>query len=358
MRAALVGLPQSGKSTLFAAAAESSGSHVHLEKPDQEHIAIIKVPDDRVDWLNQHYKPKKKTYAEIEFIDIPGLDFTTDATRSHARTHLAKVRQSDMIIFVLREFHNNSVPPYRNRIDPAADLEELRQEMLLSDLEQVSARIEKLQSALRKPTPDREKNQHELELMQRLQETLEAEKPLTEAVKTESEQKMLRAFAFLTLKPVVVVINCDEDAIGNNQSELSEFAGYPAIRLSAKVEEEIASLPADERAEFFQAMGITTPARDQLVRACYKAMNLISFLTVSKNEVRAWTIPAGTNAITAAGMIHSDMARGFIRAEVIAFDDLKAAGDEKKVKAAGKFRLEGKNYIVQDGDVILFRFNV
>jgi len=358
MRAALVGLPQSGKSTLFAAAAESGGSHVHLERPDQEHLAVIKVPDDRVDWLDEHYKPKKKTYAEMEFVDIPGLDFTTDATRSHARTYMAKVRQTDMIILVLREFHNDSVPPYRNRIDPVVDLEELRQEMLLSDLEQVTARIDKLRSALRKPTPDREKNQHELELMQRLQETLEAEQPIAQAVKTASEQKMLRAFAFLTLKPLVVVINCDENSIGDDQSGLSEFAGYPAIRLSAKVEEEIASLPAEDRSEFLQAMGITTPARDRLVHACYEAMNLISFLTVSKNEVRAWTIPAGTDAVTAAGTVHSDMARGFIRAEVIAFEDLKDAGDEKKARAAGKFRLEGKNYIVQDGDVILFRFNV
>jgi len=358
MRAALVGPPQSGKSTLFAAAAESSGSHVHLERPDKEHLAVIKVPDDRVDWLEQHYKPKKKTYAEIEFVDVPGLDFSTEATRSHSRAHLAKVRQSDMIIFVLREFHDDSIPAYRNRIDPAADLDELREEMLFSDLEQVTARIDKLQSALRKPTPDRERNMHELELMQRLQQTLESEQPLSKAIKNESEEKMLRAFAFLPLKPAVVVINCDEDAVETDERKSSPLGGYPTLRLSAKLEEEIASLPEADRDEFLQAMGISIPARERLVHACYSAMNLICFLTVSANEVRAWTIPAGTDAVTAAGEVHSDMARGFIRAEVIAFDDLKAAGDEKKARAAGKFRLEGKNYIVHDGDVILFRFSV
>ncbi|MDY7009878.1 MAG: DUF933 domain-containing protein [Planctomycetota bacterium] len=356
MRAALVGLPQSGKSTLFAALAEAGGSHVHLDRPDQQHLAVVKVPDERLDWLEEHYKPKKKTHAEIEFLDVPGLDLSSDAGRRHARTHWPAIRQSDMIVIVLRDFRDDTVPPYRNRIDPAADLEELRAEMLFSDLEQATGRVEKLWASVGKPTPEQDRNIHELELMQRFVEALESEKPLTEVISDKAEEKMARAFAFQTLKPVLVVLNSDEDAAVD--AEADRFGGYAAIRLSAKIEEEIASLAPADRGEFMEAMGISTLAHDRLVRSCYKAMNLITFLTAGEKECRAWSIPAGADALTAAGQIHSDIARGFIRAQVIAFDDLKAAGSEKAARAAGKFRLEGKNYIVRDGDEILFRFNV
>ncbi len=356
MRAALIGLPQSGKSTLFAALAEAGGSNVHLDRPDQEHLAVVKVPDERLDWLEEHYKPKKKTHAEIEFLDVPGMDLSTEAGRRHARTHWPAIRQSDMIVIVLRDFRNDSVPPYRGRVNPADDLEELRSEMLFSDLEQVAGRIEKLQAAVRKPTPEQDKNIRELELMQRMQEVLEEEKPLTEAVVGDADEKTARTFAFQTLKPVVVVLNCDEGAVGDGGVE--EFAGCPTVRLSAKIEEEIAALAPADRGEFMEAMGISALARDRLIRSCYKAMNLIAFLTAGERECRTWSIPAGTDALTAAGQIHSDIARGFIRAQVIAFDDLKAAGSEKAARAAGKFRLEGKNYIIRDGDEILFRFNV
>ena len=356
MRVALVGLPYSGKSTLFAAVAEAGGSEVHIERADQEHLAVVKVPDERLDWLFELYKPKKEAYAEIEFLDAPGLDLSSEASRQRARAHWPAVRQSDMIVLVLRTFQDDSVPRYRDRLDAEADLEELRSELLFSDLEQVANRIERLQAALRKPTPDRDQNQRELELMERMQEALEAEKPLTEAVAGQAEEKMVRAFAFLTLKPALVVLNCDEGAAGEAGPE--ELGGLPAIRLSAKIEEEIASLNESDRGEFLTAMGIARPARDRLVRSCYAAMNLVSFFTKGDKEVHAWTVPAGTDAVTAAGQIHTDMARGFIRAEVIAFDDLKAAGDEKGARAAGKYRLEGKDYVVQDGDEIFFRFNV
>ncbi len=358
MRVALVGLPKSGKSTLFAAVAEAGGSGVHLDRPDQEHLAVVKVPDERLDWLEDHYKPKKKTSAEIEFLDVPGIDLSSDAGRRHGRMHLSAVRQSDMIVMVLRDFrrHAESVPLYRERVNPAADLEELHSEMLFSDLEQVAARIEKLQAAVRKPTPDRDRNVRELELMQRMQEVLEDEKPLTEAISDPADVKMARAFAFQTLKPALVVLNCDEEAASGGEGD--RFGGYPAIRLSARIEEEIASLQPEERGEFMEAMGISVPARDRLIRSCCSVMNINTFLTASESEVHAWLIPAGADALTAAGQIHSDIARGFIRAQVIAFEDLKSAGDEKKARAAGKYRLEGKHYIIQDGDEILFKFNV
>ena len=354
MRAALIGPSYSGKSTLFAAVAEAGGSHVHLERPDAEHLAVVKVPDERLEWLGELYKPQKLTHAELELVDVPGLDLTDQASRQRARVHWPAVRQSDMIVIVLRDFHDDAVPPYRGRVEAAADLEELRSELLFSDLEQVAARIEKLNAALGKRGPEHDENARELQLMERMQEALEAEKPLSEAIANEAEEKMVRAFAFLTLKPALAVLNCDEDAGGGGEG----FGGYPAIRLSAKVEEEIAALEASERGEFMEAMGISTPAGERLIRSCYEAMNLVSFFTVVGKEVRAWSVPAGTSALAAAGEVHTDMARGFIRAEVIAFDDLRAAGDEKQARAAGKYRLEGKQYVVQDGDAIVFRFSV
>ncbi len=356
MRVALVGPSYSGKSTLFAAVAQSGGSQVHLDRADQEHLAVVKVPDERLLWLEQVYKAKKRTHAELEFLDVPGLDLSSDATRARARTHWPLVRTSDMIALVLRNFHNDSVPAYRDRVDVQADLDELKSEMLFSDLEQVMARIEKLQAALKKPTSDRDEQVREMELMVRLQNALEEEKPLTDAVKTPSEEKLVRAFAFLTLKPLIVVVNCDEGKMPENPPE--KLAGYNAIYLSARIEEEIAALDVAERGEFMEAMGIKEPVSDRLIRLCYKTLNLVSYLTAGEKEVRAWTIPGGSDAVAAAGEIHTDIQRGFIRAEIVAYDDLKAAGSEKAAKAAGRYRLEGKTYIMKDGDVVIFRFNV
>jgi len=356
MRVALVGPSYSGKSTLFAAVAEAGGTTVHLDRPDQGHLAVLKVPDERVEWGQREFGSKKAIHAELELLDVPGLDLSDQAGRGRARAHWPAVRNSDMIVLVLRAFADEAVPAYRGRVDPRADLDELMSEMLFSDLEQVTNRVAKLTESVRKPTPDRDEQLKELALMQRLQQALEQEKPLTEAVENEAEEKMVRAFAFLTLKPTLVVINCDEDAAA--EPAPGRFGAYPAIQLSARIEEEIARLDPSERAEFLADLGITSSASERLIRSCYEAMHLVSFLTFGDREARAWTVPAGTDALTAAGGIHTDMARGFIRAEVVSFADLRAAGSEKAARAAGKYRLEGKTYVVQDGDVIYFRFNV
>ncbi len=381
MRAALIGPPMSGKSSLFAAVAEAGGTEVDLSRSDLEHLAVVKVPDERLDWLCDLWKSRKLIPAEIEFLDVPGMDLTSAAARQRSRSHWLSVRQSDMLVLVLRDFHDDSVPAYRDRVDLAADLDELKAEMLFADLEQVAARIEKLEGLIAKPIPDREVHIRELDLMKRMQEALENEKPLTEAVHGEAEERMVKAFAFLTLKPVVVVVNCDEDAaaeekgsgvVSGNHDDFTGkegipqkrlptpflVDGYPAVRLSAKIEEEIASLAPEERVEFMEALGVEAMAAEKLIRCCYEAMKLVSFFTGCEKEARAWSIPAGTSAVDAAGEIHTDIARGFIRAEVIGFDDYQAAGGEKGARAAGKYRLEGKTYAVQDGDVVLFRFNV
>lgn len=356
MRVAFIGPPQSGKSTLFAAVAEAGGSHVDLSRPDQPHLAVVKVPDERLDWLVKLHNPKKTTPAELEFLDLPGFDLSDEAGRSRARTHWMAMEQADMLVFVVAGFSSPAVPAYRNKTDAARDVEELKQEVLFADLERVSTRIEKLEVSSKKPTPRRDEQLRELELMKRLLETLENEKPISDAISSETENKLIRSFQFLTLKPTMVVVNCGEDDAA--QAGPPELSGLPCVQLSAKIEEELAQLTPEERGEFLSDLGLTEGARDRLIRECYKGVKLVSFLTDGPDECRAWTIPAGTTAVGAADEIHSDIARGFIRAETVAFADLQAAGDHKAAKAAGKIRLEGKEYIVKDGDVIYFRFNV
>lgn len=342
---------------MFAAVAQAGGSHVDLSRADQPHLAVVKVPDDRLVWLADHYKPKKFTPAELEFLDLPGFDLHDEAGRKRAKEHWAAMRQSDMLLFVVRSFENPSVGAYRDRIDAKADLQELLAEMLFADLDQVTVRLEKLEAAVKKPTAKRDEQMRELDLMKRLRDALENEKPISQAIQSDAEDKLLRSFAFLSQKPVLVVVNAGEADLAK-LSEMTAFENRPAMGLSAKIEEEIAQLPAEDRAVFLADLGLKASARDRLIRACYEGAKLISFLTAGEDECRAWTIPAGTDAVTAAGEIHTDIARGFIRAETVSFEDLKAAGDMKGVKAAGKMRLEGKTYVVQDGDIINFRFAV
>ncbi|MBI5722856.1 MAG: redox-regulated ATPase YchF [Planctomycetes bacterium] len=356
MRVAFVGPPQSGKSDLFYAVAAAGGSHVDVSRSDQPHLAVVKVPDERVLWLAGKYKPPKTTLAELEFVDLPGLDLSEQEGRERAKTHWPAMRQADMLAFVVRSFADPSVAPYRKRVDAQADLDELLTEMIFADLDQVTVRIDKLNAALKKPTGKKEEQVRELDMMERLKAALESDKPVSTAVASDAEGKLLRSFAFLSQKPAIAVVNCDESQAAGGGDE--QMKPLPCIRLSAKIEREIADLPAADRPAFLADLGLAAPARDRLIRACYGRMKLVSFLTCGEDECRAWTIPSGADAVTAAAEIHSDIARGFIRAETVSFEDLKAGGDMKCAKAAGKIRLEGKTYVVRDGDVINFRFNV
>ena len=348
MRVALVGPPMSGKSTLFAAVAKAGGSNVDISRPDQPHLAVVKVPDDRLAWLSELYKPKKQTPAELEFIDLPGFDLSDQAGISRAKTHWATMRQSDMLVMVVDAFTGDS--------DPATTVGNLHTEMLFADLDQVTNRIERLTQAMRKPTGKQDQQARELDLMNRMSEALQADHSIAETITNETEAKEIRSFAFLSLKPTLVVTNCSESDAA--QAGPETVGQLPCMQISVKIEEELAELNPDDRSEFLADLGIASPASDRLIRACYQQLKLVSFFTVGPDECRAWTIPAGTPAVEAAGEIHSDISRGFIRAETVAYDDLRAAGDYKATKAAGKVRLEGKTYSVQDGDIINFRFNV
>jgi hypothetical protein len=356
MRVALIGPPLSGKTTLFSAVASAEGHAPDLSRPDQEHLAVVKVPDERLEVLRKQFNPKKTTPAEIEFLDVPGMDLSDELGRSRARNWWPLVRQSDMLVFVLRAFQDDSIPAYRDRVEPEADLEEFKTELIFADLEQASNRIERLETSVKKPTPRRDEHLKELELMKRLAETLENDQPISSVEISPGQDKLIRSFAFLSQKPMMVVLNVGEDDLTSAGDET--VGALSALSLSARIEDEIAQLEPDQRGEFLSDMGIEASARDRLVRACYRRMDLISFLTCGEDECRAWTLPAGTDAVTAAGEIHSDLARGFIRAETVAFSDYRQAGDMKVAKAGGKVRLEGKTYIVQDGDIINFRFSV
>ncbi|MCK5113451.1 MAG: YchF family ATPase [Phycisphaerae bacterium] len=355
MRICFVGPPQSGKSTLFSAVVTASGSSVDVSRSDQSHMGVVKVPDERLGWLSEFFNPKKTTPAELEIIDLPGFDLSGEAGRSRSKAHWTAMRQSDCLVLVVRDFPDDSVAAYRSRIDALADVQELLIELLFADLEQVTARVEKLEVSVKKPTPKRDEQLRELELMKKLLDALENEKLLNEVIASDSDAKLVRSFGFLSQKPVLIVCNTSEDKLSSTPETIEDV---PVLGLCAQIEEEIAQLDPSERGEFLADMNIDASASDRLVRACYDRMNLISFLTVGDDECRAWTIPANTPAVDAAGKIHSDIARGFIRAETVAYDDFHTAGDMKQAKANGTVRLEGKTYAVQDGDIINFRFNV
>jgi GTP-binding protein YchF len=363
LKAALIGLLESGKSTLFAGLSGKAIPPVGSTKIEE---ATVSVPDARLDWLTDYYKPKKTTYATIDCLDLPGFNFTDEHGRAAARRLINQIRTSDLLVLVVRAFENPAVPPYRDSINPARDLTELRTELLLTDLELVTTRIENLEKQIHKPAQAHahDKDKAELELQKKLQQAIESEKPISTVIETNEQSEMVKSLGFLTLKPMVVVVNTGENQTQNLSAAGGfDFAGVidssiPVITLCAELEYELSQLDPDSRREFMADLGITEPEAGKFVNSCYSAMGVISFLTAVSDELRAWPIKKGTVALDAAGKVHTDIKRGFIRAEIFSFDDLKKLGSEKAVRAAGKIRIEGKNYVVQDGDIINFRFNV
>jgi hypothetical protein len=354
MKAAIVGLPQSGKSTLFTAA---TGLVPDPAEIGQAKHAIVRVPDARLAFLAKLHTPKKITEATIELVDVPGFAPNEAKGREEFRRHLPTVRQSDALVAVIRDFVHPSVPAYRHRVDRGADLNELWDEFKFVDLETVTNRIEKLEKALTKPTKTHDQEKRELTLLTHCRDVLERGEPLSAATRSAEDVKLLGSFALLTEKPLVVVYNVSEDRVSEPTPPAPPHA-RAAIQLCADTEAQITQLDPSDRPAFLAELGIKVPARDRLIHTIYDALGYISFLTAGPEEVRAWTIHKGTTAHDAAGEIHSDIARGFIRAETVAYDDLIAHGDMKGARAAGKVRQEGKTYVVQDGDVILFKFNV
>ena len=353
MKVGLVGFAGSGKTTIFNTLTGLEAEVGGYGAREKANVGVIKVPDSRVDQLATIFNPKKKTFAEISFVDVAGPQADqTERTETGLDPKLVQhMREVDALVHVVRAFDN---PMLLQEADPARDIRAFDDELILTDLVQIENRIQRL-----KKEKDKDR---EADLMQRLKAALDEERPLRDVELAAEELTMIAGFRFLSLKPLLLLVNVAEGAEASEPpadvAELARSKGLSIIIMSGKVEMEIAQLDADEQREFLQDLGISEPARDRFIRAAYALLDLISFLTSGEDECRAWSIKRGTIAHRAAGAIHSDIERGFIRAEIVRFEDLIALGSEAKCREAGKLKLEGKEYVVQDGDVIHFRFNV
>lgn len=360
MQIGIVGLPFSGKSTIFQTLLKHKSSDTSGGKSEAER-GIVKVPDERLDKLAELFKPKKKVHSVIEYIKVPGFEGDGSKPQGLPPQFLANVKTVDALLVVIRNFHNQYYPHPFGRIDPEKDIEFINSEFLLSDLQIVETRMEKLEKMVKKVKNDRDLR--ELAMLRRFSEQLEQEQPLRELDLTEDEKLLMKGFQFITAKPLLYLINISEDQIKEAdriEQSLLKFATphCTLTTMSVEIEKEISELGPEDAEIFMEDLGIQEPALYKMIRTSYELMGLISFFTISDDECRAWTIPEGTRARKAAGTVHTDMEKGFIRAEIVHYDDLIALGSFNACKEKGVLRLEGKDYIVKDGDVINVRFNV
>jgi GTP-binding protein YchF len=361
LTAALVGLPLGGRSTvlnlLTGLGLEVSG---FATGRTDTHRGVVDVPDRRLGHLAAMYQPRKVTPAQIEVIEVPGLVRGASEGAGVGNRFLSEIREVDAVVHVLRAFRDPAVPHPEERIDPLADLEIVELELLMADLQVLERRLERLRTGKRRPDDERERA-----LVERCVAALGEGRSVRALGLDDEERSLLAGFGLLTDKPQVWLVNVDEDALKDASdpqvarvAARARDAGVPLVVLSAKIEAEIAQLGADERDAFLADLGLNESGIDRLAQAAYEALGLISFLTAGPDEVRAWPIRRGTTAQVAAGRIHSDIGRGFIRAEVVAFADLEAAGSMARARELGRVRLEGKEYVMQDGDIVNFRFHV
>jgi ribosome-binding ATPase len=349
MKIGIVGFSVAGKTTVFNALTGLGATVGGYSDPGKINLGTIKVPDDRLDWLTEIYHPRKVTHAEIVFIDIPGTaDRTTTALD---RTTINQMRDADALVQVVRAFDS---PLAGEASDPCRDIDNFKSELLLADLAIVEKRLDRLH---------KEKGAgQEIALMDRCRAALESETALRDLEISEAEARMILGFGLLSRLPLLLVLNVGESAaaapLPPPVQQRLDRDGLVGLSLCAQIEMEIAALAPEERGAFLTDLGLEKPARDRFIRAAYSLLNLISFFTTGEDDVHAWPVRRGTPAAKAAGKVHTDMERGFIRAEVIAYDEFVRHGSEAKCREAGKLRLEGKDYIVQDGDIVHFRFNV
>ncbi len=358
MKTGIIGLPQVGKTSLFKILTKTHIEEHGRSNPREAHIGVARVPDERLEKLSALYSPKKTTFATVEFVDVAAIG--QEALKETA--FLANLRQVDALIHVLRAFEDESIP-HVGPIDPMRDVKNVEFDLMVSDLGQVEKRLERVEKDLKKARTSELEREHAL--LGRSKEALEKEKPLRELEMTAEEKKLIKGFMFLSQKPILYTLNIGESATlgADLESAVSRFGlddlahrpNAAATAICGKVEAELAEMDDAEAADFLESYGLRESGLVRLIRKSYELLGLISFFTAGEDECRAWTTPSGSKAPQAAGAIHTDLEHHFIRAETIRWDNLLAAGSEAAARARGTLRLEGKDYVVQDGDVLHIR---
>lgn len=355
MKIGLIGLPNSGKTTIFNALTRSEAEVTsYATQKAEPHIAIIEVEDERVMKLTEMYHPKKTIFATIEIVDFVGFSEGTSRNGGLPQSFVTHIKTMDALALVVRNFKND----IGEDPNPLGDIDTVFTEFILSDLIITENRIQKIEEAFRRGKKTTELEQEE-KLLRRIEATLNENGAVKDMEFTSEEERMIAGFQFLTKKPLLVIVNSDETNFAGNEEMVKILnARFPAIEFAGKFEMELSRLDDEESVIFMEDMGIEESARERLTLSAYELLGYISFLTVGTDEVRAWTIHRGDTALLAAGTIHSDLARGFIRAECFTYESLVKCGSEKGVRDKGQFRLEGKDYVVKDGDILGIRFSV
>lgn len=364
LRAGIVGLPNVGKSTLFNAITNQKILAENYPFATIEpNVGVVTVKDERMDKLKEMYDPNRFIPTTYEFTDIAGLVKGASKGEGLGNKFLSHIREVDAIVEVVRCFDDGKIIHVEGTIDPIRDIETVNLELAISDLDIVNNRLEKVAKKAR--TTKNKDDLLEVEVLEKCKKALEENKPLRQLGLSDEEQKLLKSYSFLTLKPIIYLANIKEADLGNEDNafvlKVKEYAQKENARfisLCAKVEEELSELSEEDKKEMLEGLGLDISGLDKLIKATYDILGLSTFFTTGKDEVRAWTFKKGTNAKKCAGIIHTDFEKGFIKAEVMSYDDLIKYGSELKVKEAGRARLEGKDYLMQDGDICYFRFNV